>query len=224
MEKPNRQYGLIFRSRFLFLLTTLLFYIVISPFLENLITIRYLMDVFLTWILLAAIFAVSQNQREKIISCFIAIPLVIFIWLAVFFEVPFSFFVINISLILFFLFSIISILSFIFRQKDITQEVVSAAIVVYLMMGIFWAIAYAMLENTFPGSFKVSGDHFQSIRMALSYYSFVTLTTLGYGDITPLTSRASSLSICEALIGQLYLTVLVARIVGIHISQSLQKK
>jgi voltage-gated potassium channel len=55
-----------------------------------------------------------------------------------------------------------------------------------------------------------------------SYYSFVTLTTLGYGDITPLTPVARSLSLLEAITGQLYIAILIARLVGIHIAQSMK--
>jgi voltage-gated potassium channel len=224
MNELHRQHGMIFRSRFLLLLVSLLIYIVITPFLENFIGIQLLLDVFLTLILLSAIFAVSQDRREKTISFFIAGPLVIFIWLAAFFKISHSFYFINTVVILFFLFCIISILSFVFRQKEITQEVVSASVVVYLMIGISWAFVYAMLEQAAPGSFKIGDTPPENLRVVFSYYSFVTLTTLGYGDVTPLTSRAASLSIAEALIGQLYLAVLVARIVGLHISQSLQKQ
>jgi hypothetical protein len=56
------------------------------------------------------------------------------------------------------------------------------------------------------------------------YYSFVTQTTLGYGDITPITAPARSLSLLEAVIGQLYVAVLIARLVGIHIAQSSREK
>ena len=56
------------------------------------------------------------------------------------------------------------------------------------------------------------------------YYSFVTITTIGYGDITPLTSQARSLSLLEAVFGQLYLAVVIARLVGIQITQSMESK
>lgn len=175
-------------------------------------------------ILLSAIYAVSLDSRQQQISMIIAIPLTIFIWVALFFKVPNSFYIINISGILFFIFIIVAILSFIFKQTEITQEVIAAAVVVYLFLGICWAFAYSILEQIVPGSFDLGGLEVEKMRQTFSYYSYVTLTTLGYGDITPLTSRAAALSVSEALVGQLYLTVLVARIIGLHISQSLQKK
>jgi voltage-gated potassium channel len=224
MTVKNRQHGIIFRSRFLFLVVSLFFYIVVSPFLENFIGLKFLISIFLTMILLSAIYAVSLDSRQQQISMIIAIPLAIFIWVALFFKVPNSFYIINISGILFFIFIIVAILSFIFKQTEITQEVIAAAVVVYLFLGICWAFAYSILEQIVPGSFDLGGIEVEKMRQTFSYYSYVTLTTLGYGDITPLTSRAAALSVSEALIGQLYLAVLVARIVGLHISQSLLKK
>jgi voltage-gated potassium channel len=224
MTVKNRQHGIIFRSRFLFLVVSLFFYIVVSPFLENFIGLKFLISIFLTMILLSAIYAVSLDSRQQQISMIIAIPLAIFIWVALFFKVPNSFYIINISGILFFIFISVAILSFIFKQTEITQEVIAAAVVVYLFLGICWAFAYSILEQIIPGSFDLGGIEVEKMRQTFSYYSYVTLTTLGYGDITPLTSRAAALSVSEALVGQLYLTVLVARIIGLHISQSLLKK
>jgi hypothetical protein len=64
----------------------------------------------------------------------------------------------------------------------------------------------------------------QGSRLLFFYYSFVTITTLGYGDITPVTDVAKSFSFLEAVVGQIYLVVLVARLVGIHIAQSMGRK
>jgi voltage-gated potassium channel len=88
---------------------------------------------------------------------------------------------------------------------------------------LLWNSVYLLLIALDPESF-----HFSRALDAggkdFTYYSFVTLTTLGYGDITPVTDPARSLSLLEAVMGQLYLAVLVARLVGIHIAQSNEKK
>jgi hypothetical protein len=80
------------------------------------------------------------------------------------------------------------------------------------------------LETIQPGSFSAGEILEQHQRIAFTYYSFVTLTTLGYGDINPLSPQAGTLAILEAIIGQLYLAVLIARLVGMHISQSRENK
>ena len=101
----------------------------------------------------------------------------------------------------------------IFQQTTITWSQVSAAASAYLLLGYAWRGIYIYLEQAEAGiSFEgvtVGGEEGDFI-----YYSFVTLTTLGYGDITPVTMAAKFLSILEAIIGQLFLVILLARLVG----------
>jgi voltage-gated potassium channel len=91
-------------------------------------------------------------------------------------------------------------------------------------MALMWTFIFVAVETLHPGSFNIpEGQNIEASRYFL-YYSFVTLTTLGYGDITPATSITRSLCILEAVIGQLYLVVQVAWLVGVHVSQSMLKK
>jgi hypothetical protein len=80
------------------------------------------------------------------------------------------------------------------------------------------------VELLHPGSFNIPEGQDIAANRQFLYYSFVSLTTLGYGDITPVTGLARSLCILEAVIGQLYLVVQVAWLVGVHVSQSMQKR
>ena len=75
-----------------------------------------------------------------------------------------------------------------------------------------------------PGSFAIPQGMGEETRFTFIYYSFVTITTLGYGDVTPVADVAKSFSFIEAVVGQIYLVVLVARLVGIHIAQSMERK
>jgi voltage-gated potassium channel len=109
---------------------------------------------------------------------------------------------------------------FIFRESRVTKDVLFAAIIVYLMMGIMWAGVYAFLSKIDPSSFEIGSLEKKDPNLIFTYYSFVTLTTLGYGDITPMTDITYALAILEAIIGQLFLTVLVARLVALHITHS----
>jgi hypothetical protein len=110
---------------------------------------------------------------------------------------------------------------------EVTADKIYASLCVYLLLGLLWACGYLALELLRPGSLQVDGvDLATSVGDAegmLShcfYYSFVTLTTLGYGDVKPTTPPAQSLAYVEALTGQLYLAVLVARLVALHIASS----
>jgi len=116
-------------------------------------------------------------------------------------------------------FVVIVLLQRIFRRPAVSLGSVSASLVVYLLLGIMWAMAYSIMETLAPGSFYgLSSDAILEIRRDLFYYSFVTLTTLGYGDIGPVGPGARSLAITEAVVGQLYLVVLVASLVGMFLS------
>jgi hypothetical protein len=104
-------------------------------------------------------------------------------------------------------------LSFAFRARSIDREHVYAALSAYLLAGVFFGSFYWVLEEIRPGSFTVSGDFSPSSAI---YFSFVTLATLGYGDIVPRTEVARGLAIVEGVGGQLFLAVLIARLVSLY--------
>jgi hypothetical protein len=126
--------------------------------------------------------------------------------------------------ILFFAFLVITIVSFVFKQNRVTLNVINASVVVYLLIAIMWAFLFILVEKVHPGSFSIVASQGEDSTFHFFYYSFVTITTLGYGDITPVSDIARSLALLEALIGQIYLVVLVARLVGIHIAQSMAER
>ena len=91
---------------------------------------------------------------------------------------------------------------------------------VYLTFGVVWAKAYWLVEQFYPGSFTgLSGTGVVDVQRDLFYYSYVTLSALGYGDITPVSPEARSLAITESVVGQLYLVVLVAGLLGMHLTR-----
>jgi hypothetical protein len=104
----------------------------------------------------------------------------------------------------------------IFRPGPITAVRIQGAIAIYLLFGISWAYGYVILMHFNPHAFQSTIGLSQSPAEWM-YFSFVTLTTLGYGEITPLSTPARSLAIGEALTGQLYLAVLLARLVAMGI-------
>jgi hypothetical protein len=102
---------------------------------------------------------------------------------------------------------------------------VVGAVCGYLLLGMAWGVLYAMLDTAWPGSFEVGSRLAEQVRADQSrvplftYYSFVTLTTVGYGDVTPLSTPARTCAWLEALTGQFYLAVLVAGLVGALLSR-----
>ncbi|MEE8207779.1 MAG: ion channel [Nitrosomonadaceae bacterium] len=213
-----------FKDRFLFLLISILCLLVLAPIFKGFVGIRILMDIFFTSILISAVYAVSKKKYILLIAALLALPMLVSIWSDNFVKVPSLVLVGDCFGILFMAFMVIVILSFIFREQEVTSNVIYGAIVVYLLIAIMWAFVYSVLESIHPGSFAIGNSQIEVGRPLFIYYSFVTITTLGYGDITPITATANSFSFLEAVTGQIYLVVLVARLVGIHIAQSMDRK
>ncbi len=113
------------------------------------------------------------------------------------------------------------VLAQVFRKGPVTPHRVLGAIAVYLLLGLTWGSAYELLALTQPGAFAGSGIEVTTSSPWL-YYSFVTLTTVGYGDISPVHSVARSLAMLEALTGQLYPAILLARLVSLEVESRKQ--
>ena len=111
------------------------------------------------------------------------------------------------------MFAAAAALRFAMRATSVDAEHLYAALSAYLLAGIFFGIFYWVLEQIWPGTFAAAGDF---SRMSALYFSFVTLATLGYGDIVPRTDVARGLAIVEGVGGQLFLAVMVARLVSLY--------
>jgi hypothetical protein len=115
-----------------------------------------------------------------------------------------------------------TILWHVVRQEQVTLDTIAGAACVYMLIGLAFAPAYLLIEKVHPGAFDIpdawrigaNGD----IGPAMVYFSFITLTTVGFGDIKPAGPIAGGLVIVEALIGPLFLAITVARLVGLHVS------
>jgi hypothetical protein len=116
----------------------------------------------------------------------------------------------------------VSILRFIAKMHRITLDGVLGGLCVYLLIGVCFSMAHINIELMLPGSFDfgVHGAHpgFMQLYDLLYYYSFVTLLTIGYGDIVPISHLAQTLSVLEGVIGQFYLVFFVAVLVGMYLS------
>ena len=102
-------------------------------------------------------------------------------------------------------------LRFAIRANEVSAETVYAALSAYLLAGLFFGVNYSAIEFTWPGSLTGPDDFSEA---AAVYYSFVTLATLGYGDFLPRSELARGVAMFEVIGGQLYLAVLVARLLG----------
>jgi voltage-gated potassium channel len=111
------------------------------------------------------------------------------------------------------------------RQKEITGESISMAISVYLLIGLTWSLLYDVIYQLQPNAFSLNGTASSLVAQGhpifpvLGYFSFITLTTIGYGDIAPVTLQARYAALVEGVTGQFYLAILVARLVSMQLVQ-----
>jgi len=106
--------------------------------------------------------------------------------------------------------------------RAINRNRIIGSVCIYLLLGVLWGILYRLLFLIAPASFR--GLHGSEADLEeFTYFSFVTLTTLGYGDIVPVTGIARSLAILESMAGQLYIAILVAGLVGAYIAQRVEQ-
>jgi amino acid transporter len=128
-----------------------------------------------------------------------------------------------ISWLLFFGYVTLTELRSVLRQRTITRETISMSVSVYLLLGLTWGLFYILLFDFQPHAFSFGGAPIpseQEINPVLVYFSLTTLATVGYGDITPVTLQARYAAVSEGIAGQFYLAILVARLVGMQMSQS----
>ena len=112
-----------------------------------------------------------------------------------------------------------SLLRFVLRAKQVDAEVLCAGISVYLILGLLWGLAYTLVAQVSPNAFSFSTPSETAATMSgftSIYFSFITLATLGYGDITPASNVARMLAMLEAMTGTLFVGVMIARLVSLY--------
>jgi hypothetical protein len=209
----------IYISRFVFLLIAILLFLVARPFLDDRVNLSTLISLFFTIILISGVYAVCEKRRSFYGIIAFAILAFIFSWLGDLLQSkPFEYLGETFGF-LFLLSTLVAILVYLFREKEVTADVIIGSVCGYFLLGLMWAFIYPLLEAAQGGSFLYSGAP-PSTPADFTYFSFVTLTTLGYGDMLPVTNEAKSLAMVEAVIGQLYVAIIIARLVGIYIARS----
>lgn len=209
------------RNNFNYLLVALLIFIVIVPIAAglDLISVRVSRLLAIPSLLAVGVWSLRGTGRLYVVSIALVIA-GIAMSLAAYARADDSWYVISQLL----LFAFLGLATFnnlrqVAAGNDISLNRIIGAICVYLTLGVMWSIAFSILEGTNPGSFAglnvADGGDWESDWI---YFSFVTITTLGYGDILPLTTTARSLALFEAIVGQFYIAILVAGLVSAYIS------
>jgi ion channel len=167
----------------------------------------------------SGVYAVSDKRAQWITALVLAIPAGVLNTVFAFRPDPQIAVPTLIFTNLFLVFTLVALLRAVIRAERVTHDTIYGALSVYLLMAIAWAAAYLLLVTIQPGAIAMDAARHPNHRMDwfdCVFYSFVTLTSVGYGDIVPMTAQARSLSVLEAVSGMMYVAVLIARLVGLH--------
>jgi hypothetical protein len=201
------------------LLASLILLFAATPFVEDLPNGELIEAGLLTLVFILALLAVGGRRRTLIVSTALIVPAVVCTWLGHLHPplVPHSLH--RTFGLLFIAFVVMSLLRFILRAPRVEAEVLCAAVSAYLMLGLFWTLTYLMVAEISPDAFAFSTGPEASRTMNgfnAFYFSFATLSTVGYGDIAPVSKVARTLAVLEAITGMFYVTMLIARLVAMY--------
>ena len=204
------------RYRFTILMFAFMCILVVFPFLDHfkLTQVDFILNIFITLLLISCIHALSTSRHEAIVACLVIIPAIFMDWIGVIVESRQVEIVVDIYKIVAFSYICYGLLRYALRAGVVDREKIAAAVNVYLFFGLIWRDMYSLVNILIPSAYNSE----LLTQTDFLYYSFVTLSTLGYGDVLPEIGPAKALAYFEAIIGQLYLTILVARLVGLHIA------
>jgi hypothetical protein len=205
----------------LYLLIALLLLIIAAPIVVPLRHGILVINVIGATVLILASYAVSDRKDFLAVAIIFSAATVIANSFLLVYPSHVSVVIAHSSMIFILGFFAVSILGYVVHSGRVTADRIYAAICAYLLIGYAWAFGYALFDEFQPGAFaavtEVARNDYIGRVNQMRYFSFITLATVGYGDIVPRTAGARTMAILEAIVGQFYLVALIGRLVGLHI-------
>jgi hypothetical protein len=178
-----------------------------------------------TGLLAFAVFTLSDTRKHFFLAMALGLPTMLLQLVTFARPNREMLFVSTVFALLFISLVLVAIYTTVFKKGRVDSEKLAGAVCVYLLIGLAFSLLYTLVAVVTPNAFSVTSniqDRFQdpasslhTIEAAFIYFSFVTLTTLGYGDISPVSPMAQTIAWIEAVVGQLFIGVTIARLVGL---------
>jgi len=215
------------RGKFFYLFLAQVLLLALSPYFEKPGLPILLLRLLAAAAFFTAVYAVSEKHAQWITALALAVPAGVLNALSAFrpdmqITVPAL-----IATILFLAYTLVTLLRAVLRAETVTLDTIYGALSVYLLIAFVWGTAYMLLETLHPGALAMNTTRHPDHHIDWSdcmFYSFVTLTSLGYGDMVPAIPQSRSLSILEAVSGIMYVAILIARLVGLYSSTKSRAK
>ncbi|MDG1443825.1 MAG: ion channel [Pseudomonadales bacterium] len=185
-----------------------------------------LSKILFTVILASSLYAVASDRKDLIIGVCLALPTLLTNWLPITFQSEtYQLFFYAAFQAVFLAYIASKIMRYLMSARKIDSEMIYAAICLYLLVGLVWAVTYFAVVLLDPNAIglvlsidRVTVLNAPVVLQELVYFSYVTQTTLGYGDISPVSGVARAIVISQSLFGQIYIAVIVARLVGLQVA------
>lgn len=216
------------RWKYTVLLVSLLLLIVLHPLTADLALGRRLYEALLTLVFLAAFLQVFQRRGFRTAAVVLGLPTLVANWTGFALpDLPTAPLAVALHLLaaLFLGLAVAAVLRDIIEARAVTLDSLCGAFAGYLVVSLIFFHLYSVLETVWPGSFRAGSDVLKELsdpdrrRSVLIYFSMVTMTTVGYGDVVPASQAARVLACLEALAGQFYIAVILAELIGLKASQ-----
>ena len=212
----SKPLALLTRHKHSLLLTILTLLLLVSPMIDDAGAGGVLVSCLFSLLLIVGAFVVGRAQRDLAVVLLLSLPWLYLTWLHPVWSGTLLDELAGGLLAACTLYLAAVLLFGIVLAERVNHDIISGAIAVYLLMGIAWSVVFVLIEGLAPGSFSLGGEERGTIWSQLLYFSFATITTLGYGDVAPLTPVARVWAILEAVCGTMYLAVLISRLVGLY--------
>lgn len=216
IERARTALAVIFTGRCFWLFAVLLALIAIVPFVEPTPFGRLAVGAIHVFIILAAVATVGRSVSSFVIALLLGVPAVTFHLLGRSTgDASLILHTLWFDAALYFV-TIVYLLRYVFSQDVMTADKLWGAAAAYLMIGGMWTFLYGLIDAYYGPAFAVGGTATKVDGVDLLYFSFTSLTSTGYGDVTPIVRQARALAIVEQVVGTLYLAILIARLAGIY--------
>lgn len=217
------------RHRYSFLLLALMMLFVLHPIARAYVAGRWMFDALLTLVFIAVFLALFKRKAYRLAGIVLGVPTVFANWVGYVVpglpELPLNI-ALNALTALFLGFTAVTILIGIHEADEVSADSIAGAFTGYVLAGLVFGHLFCIVEGLAPGSYHVPDDlaiemeNVRDRRTVLVYYSYITLTTVGYGDIRPKAATARELAGVEAIAGQFYIAVVMAELIGLKASRS----
>lgn len=204
----------------IFLVGLLLFFF-LEEILGKIFSIHIPFPVILSILILSSLLLTQTSPKKRLLSniIFVALIIFLFMWLQYqssqnFTRAAYIFLFLYFSFITFYLFKDLM------RTKEITSSLIIGAFTGYIMIGIIFFFIYIFFLSVYPETLNIDISNPEKGIEDAFYFSFITLTTIGYGDFSPQTSLGQKTAVLEGLLGQFYLAIIMATIVGKYLSKN----